>query len=174
MEIKMSKTSEITVAERQILDLIKFRSNTDHVFFGSNEYIGDCIGIQKTSAKNMVNKLVKLGYLRRVMDGKKRVLYYTGKAYEPIVGDLSNYDKAYLRKEIDHYKYELQSAEDDMVLMKIEINQLKDKIEEQKITIRDNTHAIVVLKDILAQMGIDEEKLLELFKAVYKEKYGDD
>ena len=142
-------------------------------FFGSNEYIGDCISIQKTSAKNMVNKLVKLGYLKRVMDGKKRVLYYTGKAYEPIVGDLSNYDKAYLRKEVDHYKYELKSAEDDMALMKIEIDQLKDKIEEQKITIRDNTHAIVVLKNILEQLGIDEAKLTAMFPAVYKEIYGD-
>jgi len=170
----MSKTGKITVAERQILDLIKFRSNADHVFFGSNEYIADCIGIQKTSAKNMVNKLVKLGYLKRVMDGKKRVLYYTNMPYEPIIGDLSNYDKAYLRGEVAHYKHELKNAEDDMTLMKIEINQLKDKIEEQKITIRDNTHAIVVLKEILTQMGIDEEKLLELFKAVYKEKYGDD
>lgn len=169
----MSKTSEITVAERQILDLIKFRSNSDHVFFGSNEYIADCIGIQKTSAKNMVNKLVKLGYLKRVMDGKKRILYYTNMPYEPIIGDLSNYDKAYLRKEVAHYKHELKNAEDDMTLMKIEINQLKDKIEEQKITIRDNTHAIAVLKEILTQMGIDEEKLLELFKAVYKEIYGD-
>lgn len=173
MEIEMSKTSEITVAERQILDLINFRSNADHVFFGSNEYIGDCISIQKTSAKNMVNKLVKLGYLKRVMDGKKRVLYYTGKAYEPIVGDLSNYDKAYLRKEVDHYKHELKNAEDDMTLMKIEIDQLKDKIEEQKITIHDNTHAIVVLKNILEQLGIDEAKLTAMFPAVYKEIYGD-
>ena len=51
----MSRTSEITVAERQILDFIKFRSNEKHRFFGSNEYIGDSIGLQTTSVKNMVN-----------------------------------------------------------------------------------------------------------------------
>lgn len=69
----MTKTSEISVAERQILDLIKFRSNSQHRFFGNNEYIGDSIGIQKTSAKNMVNKLVRLGYLTKTMEGKKRL-----------------------------------------------------------------------------------------------------
>ena len=173
MEIEMSKTSEITVAERQILDLINFRSNSKHRFFGSNEYIGDCIGIQKTSAKHMVNKLVRLGYLTRTMDGKKRYWQYTGKQYATVIGDLSNYDKAYLRKEVDHYKHELKNAEEDMTLMKIEIDQLKDKIEEQKITIRDNTLAIVVLKNILEQFGIDEEKLTAMFPAVYKEIYGD-
>ena len=169
----MSKTSEITVAERQILDLINFRSNADHVFFGSNEYIGDCISIQKTSAKNMVNKLVKLGYLKRVMDGKKRVLYYTGKAYEPIVGDLSNYDKAYLRKEVDHYKHELKNAEDDMTLMKIEIDQLKDKVEQKNQEIKNDNQVIAALKNILAQLGLEGDKLIELFEKVYKEMYGD-
>ena len=169
----MSKTSEITVAERQILDFIKFRSNAKHRFFGSNEYLGDSIGLQTTSAKNMVNRLVRLGYLTRTMEGQKRYLQYTGKKYLSVVGDLSNYDKAYLKKEVDHYKYELKNAEDDMTLMKIEIDQLKDKIEEQKITIRDNTHAIVVLKNILEQLGIDEAKLTAMFPAVYKEIYGD-
>ena len=169
----MTKKSEITVAERQILDLIKFRSNGKHRFFGNNEYIADCIGIQKTSAKNMVNKLVRLGYLARLMEGKKRYLAYTGKEYEPIVGDLQNYDKAYLKKEVAHYKTEFKDAEQEIELMNIEIDQLKNKIEEQKITIRDNTHAIVVLKNILAQMGIDEEKLTAMFPAVYKEIYGD-
>lgn len=43
---------------------------------------------------------MRLGYLARLMEGKKRYLAHTGKEYEPIVGDLQNYDKAYLKKEV--------------------------------------------------------------------------
>lgn len=169
----MSKTSEITVAERQILDFIKFRSNAKHRFFGSNEYLGDSIGLQTTSAKNMVNRLVRLGYLTRTMEGQKRYLQYTGKKYLSVVGDLSNYDKAYLKKEVDHYKHELKNAEDDMTLMKIEIDQLKDKIEQKNQEIKNDNQVIAALKNILAQLGLEGDKLIELFEKVYKEMYGD-
>ena len=169
----MSKKSEITVAERQILDFIKFRSNERHRFFGSNEYIGESIGLQKTSVKNMVNKLVRLEYLTRIMEGKKRYLQYTGKKYEPIVGDLSNYDKAYLRKEVAHYKTEYKDAEQQIELLKIEIEQLKNTIEQKDNKIKSDNQAILVLKNILAQLGIDGDKLIELFQKVYKEMFGD-
>jgi len=169
----MTKKSEITVAERQILDLIKFRSNGKHRFFGNNEYIADCIGIQKTSAKNMVNKLVRLGYLARLMEGKKRYLAYTGKEYEPIVGDLQNYDKAYLKKEVAHYKTEFKDAEQEIELMNIEIDQLKDKISRQNDEIKCQEHAIAVLKKILEDFGLKDDKLITLFTAVHKEMYGE-
>ena len=169
----MSRASEITVAERQILDFIKFRSNEKHRFFGSNEYLGDSIGLKKTSVKNMVNKLVRLGYLTRTMEGKKRYLYYTGKKYEPIVGDLSNYDKAYLRKEVAHYKTEYKDAEQQIELLKIEIEQLKNKIEQKDNKIKSDNQAMSVLKNILAQLGIEGDKLIELFQEVYKEMFGD-
>lgn len=170
----MSKTSEITVAERQILDLIRYRSNERHRFFGNNKYIADCISIQPTSAKNMVNKLVRLGYLNRMMEGKKRYLYYTGKKYLSVVGDLRNYDKAYLKKEVAHYKQEFKDAEDTMELMKIEINQLKDKVAKQAHEIMIDNRIISVLKSILEQLGIKDDELQKLSEAVYKEKYGDD
>ena len=169
----MTKKSEITVAERQILDLIKFRSNGKHRFFGNNEYIADCIGIQKTSAKNMVNKLVRLGYSARLMEGKKRYLAYTGKEYEPIVGDLQNYDKAYLKKEVAHYKTEFKDAEQEIELMNIEIDQLKDKISRQNDEIKCQEHAIAVLKKILEDFGLKDDKLIILFTAVHKEMYGE-
>ena len=170
----MTKKSEITVAERQILDLIKFRSNGKHRFFGNNEYIADCIGIQKTSAKNMVNKLVRLGYLARLMEGKKRYLAYTGKEYEPIVGDLQNYDKAYLKKEVAHYKTEFKDAEQEIELMNIEIDQLKDKISRQNYEIKCQERAIAVLKKILEDFGLKDDKLITLFTAVHKEMYGEE
>ena len=169
----MSRTSEITVAERQILDFIKFRSNEKHRFFGSNEYIGDSIGLQTTSVKNMVNKLVRLGYLTRTMEGKKRYLQYTGKEYAPIIGDLQNYDKAYLKKEVAHYKTEYKDAEQQIELMKIEIEQLKNKIEQKDNKIKNDNQAIAVLKNILAQLGIEEDKLIELFQKVYKEMFSE-
>ncbi|MBO6282055.1 MAG: hypothetical protein J6N49_05955 [Alphaproteobacteria bacterium] len=170
----MSKKSEITVAERQILDFIKFRSNSKHRFFGSNEYLGDSIGVQTTSAKNMVNRLVRLGYLTRTMEGQKRYLQYTGKKYLSVVGDLRNYDKAYLKKEVAHYKQEFKDAEDTMELMKIEINQLKDKVAKQAHEIMIDNRIISVLKSILEQLGIKDDELQKLSEAVYKEKYGDD
>ena len=161
----MVKTKEITVAERQILDLIKFRSSGAHKFFGSNDYIGETIGIKATSAKNMVNKLVKLGYLNRVMDGKKRYLHYTGKKYEPIVGDLSNYDKAYLRKQVAHYKQEHNDAEQQIALMKIEIEQLRNEVENYK-------HTGKVLMRLLNQMGFDDKKVTQVYSEVHKEIFG--
>ncbi len=169
----MSKKSEITVAERQILDFIKFRSNEKHKFFGSNEYLGDSIGLQTTSVKNMVNRLVRLGYLTRTMEGNKRYLQYTGKKYLSVVGDLSNYDKAYLRKQVAHYKQEYEDAEQQIELMKIEIEQLKNKIEQKDNQIKSDNQAIAVLKNILAQLGIDGDKLIELSQKVYKEMFGD-
>ena len=168
----MSKKSEITVAERQILDFIKFRSNERHRFFGSNEYIGNSIGLQTTSVKNMVNKLVRLEYLTRIMEGKKRYLQYTGKKYEPIVGDLSNYDKAYLRKEVAHYKTEYKDAEQQIELLKIEIEQLKSKIEQKNNQIKSDDQAMSVLKNILAQLGIEGDKLIELSQKVCEEMFG--
>ena len=169
----MSKTSEITVTERQILDLIRYRSNERHRFFGNNKYIADCISIQPTSAKNMVNKLVRLGYLTRTMEGQKRYLQYTGKKYLSVVGDLSNYDKAYLRKEVAHYKTEYKDAEQQIELMKIEIEQLKNKIEQKNHEIQNDNQVIATLKNILAQLGLEGDKLIELFEKVYKEMYGD-
>ena len=161
----MSKKSEITVAERQILDFIKFRSNERHRFFGSNEYIGNSIGLQTTSVKNMVNKLVRLEYLTRIMEGKKRYLQYTGKKYEPIVGDLSNYDKAYLRKEVAHYKTEYKDAEQEIELMKIEIDQLKNQAS-------DYLHTCKVLMHLLNQMGMDNETIAKVSSAAHKEIFG--
>ncbi|MBR1600317.1 MAG: hypothetical protein IJ677_01925 [Alphaproteobacteria bacterium] len=169
----MSKKSEITVAERQILDFIKFRSNEKHRFFGSNEYLGDSIGLQTTSAKNMVNRLVRLGYLTRTMEGNMRYLQYTGKKYLSVVGDLSNYDKAYLRKQVAHYKHEYNDADQQIELMKIEIEKLKNKLEQKDNQIKSDNQAISVLKNILAQLGIDGDKLIELFEKVYKEMFGD-
>ena len=161
----MSRTSEITVAERQILDFIKFRSNEKHRFFGSNEYIGDSIGLQTTSVKNMVNKLVRLGYLTRTMEGKKRYLQYTGKEYAPIIGDLQNYDKAYLKKEVAHYKTEYKDAEQQIELMKIEIEQLKNQA-------NNYMHTCKVLMHLLNQMGMDNETIAKVSSAVHKEIFG--
>ena len=161
----MSKKSEITVAERQILDFIKFRSNEKHRFFGSNEYIGDSIGLQTTSVKNMVNKLVRLGYLTRTMEGKKRYLQYTGKEYAPIIGDLQNYDKAYLKKEVAHYKTEYKDAEQQIELMKIEIEQLKNQA-------NNYMHTCKVLMHLLNQMGMDNETIAKVSSAVHKEIFG--
>ena len=161
----MTKTSEISVAERQILDLIKFRSNSQHRFFGNNEYIADCIGIQKTSAKNMVNKLVRLGYLTKTMEGKKRFLAYTGKKYATVVGDLSNYDKAYLKKEVAHYKTEYKDAEQQIELMKIEIEQLTNQA-------NDYMHTCKVLMHLLNQIGMDNETIAKVSSAVHKEIFG--
>jgi len=161
----MSRESEISVTERQILDLIKFRSNERHRFFGSNDYIAECLTIKEKSAKNMVNKLVRLGYLNRVMEGKKRYLHYTGKEYKPIIGDLSNYDKARLKQEVAHYQTEYKDAEQLIELLNIEIAQLK----ANKLTLEQS---IRVYRNILLQFGMTEEQEMELFSKVYAEMFG--
>lgn len=161
----MTNVSEISVSERQILDLIKFRSGGKHTFFGSNDYIGDCLSIKATSAKNMVNKLVRLGYLTRKMEGKKRYLHYTGKQYAPVIGDMSNYDKAYLRKEVAHYKQEFKDSEERIELLKIEMKQLKNELENFK-------HTGKVLMRLLEQMGMDSDKIKQVYPEVHKEIFG--
>lgn len=161
----MTNVSEISVTERQILDLIRFRSNGKHVFFGSNDYIGECLSIKATSAKNMVNKLVRLGYLTRTMEGKKRYLHYTGKKYAPIIGDMSNYDKARLKQEVLHYHSEYNDAQQQIELMKIEIDQLKNEVENYK-------HTGKVLMHLLNQMGFDNEKVTQVYPEIHKEIFG--
>lgn len=161
----MTNVSEISVSERQILDLIRFRSNGKHTFFGSNDYIGDCLSIKATSAKNMVNKLVRLGYLTRTIEGKKRYLHYTGKQYASIIGDMSNYDKARLKQEVLHYHNEYKDAEQQIELMKIEIEQLNTELDNYK-------HTGKVLMHLLKQFGFDDEKVKEVFPKVHQEIFG--
>ena len=161
----MSRASEITVAERQILDFIKFRSNDKHRFFGSNEYLGDSIGLQTTSVKNMVNRLVRLEYLTRTMEGKKRYLHYTGKKYKSVVTDLSNYDKAYLRKQVAHFKQEYEDAKEQIDLLKTKIEQLNTELDNYERSGK-------VLMHLLKQFGFDEKKVTEVFPGVHKELFG--
>lgn len=161
----MSRESEISVAERQILDLIRFKCNEKHRFFGSNDYIAECLTIKETSAKNMVNKLVRLKYLNRVMEGKKRYLCYTGKKYQSIVGDLRNYDKARLKQEVAHYQTEYKDAEQQIELMKIEIEQLKQQV-------LNLTHTGRVVVHLLNQLGMTDEMIDQVFPQVHKEIFG--
>lgn len=129
----------LSPSERMILDYIKYRTHNNVRFFGSNEHIATYIGIKRTSAKVLVNGLVKKGYLARTDDGvHQRTLALTGKEYLPMTGcNMSDIDKAGLKKERNEYQQEYERLSKWNNELQTENNQLKKKVAELEKKIAD-------------------------------------
>ena len=60
----MSKSkAELSITKRLLLDFIKYKTNNNHTFFMGNDKIAAALGLTVTSAKVMVNELIREGYL---------------------------------------------------------------------------------------------------------------
>lgn len=99
--------SELSITKRLLLDYIRFKTNNNHQFFASNDYISKALDLTPNSAKVMVNELVRQNYLFKEADKMgRRVLSWTGKSYCALFENVSNLDKTYLKEELKNYKNE--------------------------------------------------------------------
>ena len=119
--------SELSVTERLIIQLVKFRINAKHpTFYGDNKNIAQCLDIQPDTARKAVSKLVKLGYLEVGFDKQgRRHMVYTGKKFAPIIENMNNIDKKSLRDDKEYYEREAQYSAHELELAKIRIESLE-------------------------------------------------
>lgn len=163
----------LSPSERMILDYIKYRTNKNASFYGSNGHIATYIGIKPSSAKVLVNGLIKKGYLARSNDGiHQRTLALTGKEYLPMTGcNMSDIDKAGLKKERNEYQQEYEQLVTQYNELQKENEQLKQQIEilkmaEQEVTNRlqnefmpDYRAKILRIKDLEAKLSVFMNKV---------------
>lgn len=135
----MSKSkSTLSITERLLLDFIKFKTNRNFKFFMNNEKIALALDLTPNSAKVMVNKLAREGYLIKDQDNHgRRVLSLSGKAYTPLFIDLRNVEKklillelANYQRDAEYYKqqYELEKAMADRLAEDVASINLKNII----------------------------------------------
>lgn len=133
----MSKSkATLSITERLLLDFIKFKTNRNFKFFMNNEKIALALDLTPNSAKVMVNKLAREGYLIKEQDNHgRRILSLSGKAYTPLFIDLRNVEKklillelANYQRDAEYYKqqYELEKARadrlaEDMIKLQLKI-----------------------------------------------------
>ena len=121
-----SKT-ELSVTDRLIIQLVKFRINAKHpTFYGDNKNIAQCLDIQPDTARKAVSKLVKLGYLEVGFDKQgRRHMVYTGKEFAPILENMNNIDKKVLRDNKEYYEKSFKDTKYELDMAKIRIETLE-------------------------------------------------
>ena len=153
---------------RMILDYIKFKTNNNVPFYAGNQNIATYIGIKTSSAKVLINGLIRKEYLIKDTDGKhKRLLSLSGKEYLPMTGcNMADLDKNGIQKERDLYKKEYEHMSKWNDELQAENNQLKQKVADlehekneiiQKIEnefIPDYQAKIDRIKELEAMFGI--------------------
>ena len=122
--------AELSLKAREILQFIRYRTKVSKTktYFGSNENIATYTDVTVNTAKQLVNKLVREGYLERGYDEqKRRHLLYTGKPYVEIVEDMRNYEKRGLKSEKEYYEREANDAKYELELKQIRIEALENE-----------------------------------------------
>lgn len=158
---------KLTYTERMILEYIRFRTNGKYPqLFECNETIARAICITKSSAKVIINNLIRKKYLIKSTDAKhKRCLSLSGKEYPgmPWV-NLSNVSKCQLKKERDAYLHDYEEAnnwgfkwqkesedlQEKCRLLELENAELKEKIKNLENKINPTTE-----QPMQTQQGID-------------------
>ena len=99
-------TEHLTLTERYILTYIKFRTNNNYTYYGSNEDIAKHAQCKLTSAKTKVNQLIRQGYLDKGVDEYgRRTLTPTEKYYIPLDGvNMSNKSKSLMKQDIQNFE----------------------------------------------------------------------
>ena len=161
-----TKTDKITITERAILELVRYKTRNNYIFFGGNDYIASAMDIKKDSAKVLVNNLIRKGFLNRTYDKHhRRVLSLTDKPYLRLFDDMSGVDKKVITMERDdalrdslYYQREYNGAE-------LRIEQL---INEKTELVCANTalqQRIYALENIFYKNGVTKEQLEALVNA---------
>ena len=161
--------NKLSPSERMILDFIKFRTNHSGHFYAGNQSIATYIGIKTSSAKVLINGLIRKGYLIRETDGKhKRELSLSGKEYLPMAGcNMADLDKNGIKKERDLYKSENDHLNKWVDELQAENSQLKREYTalEQKYNQLNNSLEKEFIPDYQAK--IDRIKELEAMLKKY-------
>lgn len=178
----MSKSkSELSMTKRVLLDFIKFKTNNNHTFFASNEYIANMLDLTTNTAKTFVNDLIREGYLYKEIDKQgRRVLYLTGKEFKPLFEDLTNLDKKVLKQEKEDlerdnkylnqeletnkcYTDGLRAENTNLVLSNTEltrkVRELEERIQKLEETVATQSGRISDLENLFYKNGVSEEQL---------------
>lgn len=158
----MSRSNaELSVTERLIIQLVKFRINAKHpTFYGDNKNIAQCLDIQPDTARKAVSKLVKLGYLEVGFDKQgRRHMVYTGKEFAPIIENMNNIDKKSLRDDKEYYEREAQYSAHELELAKIRIETLERENSLLQSKLFQAELRIMQLENIFTAQGATKEQI---------------
>ena len=163
----MSRSNaELSVTERLIIQLVKFRINAKHpTFYGDNKNIAQCLDIQPDTARKAVSKLVKLGYLEVGFDKQgRRHMVYTGKEFAPIFENMNNIDKKSLRDDKEYYEREAQYSAHELELAKIRIETLERENSELQNKLFYSELRVSQLENLFLSKGCSRDYIDTLIK----------
>ena len=162
-----TKNDKITITERAILELVRYKTRNNYIFFGGNDYIAKAMDITKNSAKTLVNHLIRMGYLNKTYDKyKRRVLSLSDKPYLRLFEDFTGVNKKIVTLERDdalrdsaYYQNELNGANLtierlNQEKMKIQIELIDQKTENMRLQDR-----VTRLENIFLSKGMTREQL---------------
>lgn len=131
----MSKSkAALSITERLLLDFIKFKTNRNFKFFMNNEKIALALDLTPNSAKVMVNKLAREGYLIKEQDNHgRRVLSLSGKAYTPLFIDLRNVEKKLILLELANYQRDAEYYKQQYELEKARADRLTEELTQLRL-----------------------------------------
>ena len=131
-----TQSDKITITERAILELVRYKTRNNYIFFGGNDYIASAIDITKNSAKTLINALIRKGYLNKAYDKhKRRVLSLSGKPYLRLFDDYTGLDKKIISLERDdalrdslYYQGQLEASEATVERLQTENLALQERV----------------------------------------------
>ena len=125
----MSKSKlEISVSERLILDYIGFRTKSGYPFFEKNSTIAPNVGLTEGTTKELINRLVRKGYLFKCKDERnRRQLLLTELKHPQTYTNFQDVSKACLKEELDYRSKELKDTEKQLNDKDYAINVWKDR-----------------------------------------------
>lgn len=167
----MSKSkSELSVSERVLLDYINYRTKCGFPFFEKNGTIAPNVGLTEGTTKELINRLVRKGYLFKCKDEKnRRQLMLTELEHTQVYRNFQDIGNKELKEEVKRLKQELKIAEKQLQEKDyaIDVWQTRYNAEHQKVL--ELQGEIEMLKN-----GEKEEFQDDYFFSVKKESANND
>lgn len=165
--------AELSITKRILLDYIKFKTNNNHIFFAGNEYIAEALDLTPSTAKVMVNDLIRKGYLYKGTDKyKRRILVLTGKEYKPLFENMANVDKALLKSNAQQAAADLRDCEKERQLLQIRCDRLEKGFETLMNEKTALEHQLFEFKCIFKAQGISDEEVQKLIEYAQEARKG--
>ncbi len=140
--------SSLSITKRVLLDYIKFKTNNNHQFFASNEYVAKGLDISQNTAKSFINDLIREGYVYKEIDKQgRRILSLTGKPYTPLFEDVSTIDKKVLKQDRDDALRDNQYLNEQLSTSEAHCEQLRMEKTELVLTNAELTREVQALKE---------------------------
>ena len=149
--------SSLSITKRVLLDYIKFKTNNNHQFFASNEYVAKGLDIAQNTAKSFINDLIRDGYVYKEIDKQgRRILSLTGKPYTPLFEDVSTIDKKVLKQDRDDAIRDNQYLNEQLSTSEAHCEQLR--VEKTELVL-SNTELTRKVKDLEARLSNLEKRM---------------